>query len=436
MILQILSIFGNENERLEVKPLIPQLINLAGWQNLRFMKGMFLSLLLFMMVSCSMHHSPLTTEFPDAKLKDIYTLDIYRDMEKIHILLSGVDQASNEIALKYLFSEDAGESWSEAVTVNNGLSAVKKSRRGNDFQIAASGDHLMTVWQAEGSVPWAGVLVVAESSDRGKTWRKIASPVSKEYAMIDQGYFDLSADVLGNFHIVWLDDREENGNFQVLRYAKLSAGSAASGWQAYQQLDASVCTCCWTAIDTDNMAGVHVLFRDDVPRDMALISSGDRGSSWRKSNPVSAFNWEFVGCPHQGGNMAIAQQGGNVVIHSVIWNGSQSGPGLYYSHSLSSNMNNWKPVIPVKGETSFSGDIALIDDRKVAMVYGVGIAEQKRIEAIQSFDGGQSWSEAKILSRKGVLPSHPRLIGIEQGYRAFWTEQHQDGHSIWKMAEL
>ena len=375
-------------------------------------------------------------ELPQANLKNLYTLDVYFDRNSVHALLSGVDQKTDRVVLRHLVSDDAGKNWSLPVTVNVGLASVKRSRRGNDFQVAAYGDYVIAAWQTNGSEPWVGIISLAESYDRGKTWRRLTSPVSQKLSMIDQGYFDLTADSKGNIHMVWLDDREENGNYQGLRYARYLATDKIPQWELHSDLDQSVCTCCWTDISTDDDGSVHVLFRDDEPRDMALISSTDRGKSWEKLNRISAFNWKFVGCPHQGGGMDTVKEKGQVKIHSVIWNGSQTNPGLFYSRFNEKGSKQWLPVISVGDKTSRSGDIAVLDSETIGLVYTVGKGDKKRIEAIQSADGGNSWTKPEALTKGSLNPSHPHILATSQGFRAFWSQLRENGNSVWMMTEF
>lgn len=398
---------------------------------------LILVLLLLPLFSCSLPNKKAGVTVPNLGFDSIYTLDLYQDGQRVHLLASGQDKTNDVVSLKYVYTDNQGYHWSEAVEVNQPIAPVKKSVRGNDFQIAVNGPNIVAAWQTVGSVPWAGVITLAISNDHGLTWRRLESPISDDFSMIDQGYFDLAADNKGYFHLTWLDDRDENGNYQVLRYARLAAEQPKPRWAFYKELDDSVCTCCWTKVVTDKQAAVNVLFRDDKPKDMVLLRSGNRGESWQAADTIAAFNWDFIGCPHQGGSLVVVSSEDKKVMHSIIWNGSQEnlGAGLYYSRLLA-NETKWSTAMPIKKQITFSGDIAAQDDQNIAMVYRTGTGRQKRIEMTRSMDAGNTWSEPKQISSSGTLPSHPRLLGNAHGYLVFWTAKSANGDTRMRIAKI
>jgi len=393
--------------------------------------GAFLSLALYLM---ALSQANAVEFFPDAGFKTIQSLDVYAEKNTIHALYSGLDKKTEKPLVKYLHSLDAGKTWSEPVTVNTGISSVKPARRGNDFQVAAFGNKVMAIWKTKGGEPWTGKIVVALSRDFGNSWARIDSPVSEKYAKVDQGYMDVTADLNGKFHFVWLDDREEAGNSQGLRYASFLDNQQDAVWREHNDLAASVCTCCWSKIEADSIGSVHVLYREDKPRDMNLISSFDGGKSWQKSSVVWPFGWQFTGCPHQGGGLVITRLEGKDVLHAVIWNGKTSNRGLFYSQS--NGQGNWAPVIRIGNDSSTSGDIAVIGNDQLGIVYTAGDSEKKQVLLRVSGDGGKSWSKELKLTRDGVDASHPKIVGTEDGFRVFWTEWLDNGDAIGMMSVL
>lgn len=387
---------------------------------------LFICIAIFLSSCSQIRPIKITQDFAVSKLQTVHTLDVYADNNVIHTLLSGIDSNSQQLAVRYMNSSDAGETWSTPVTVNEHISGVKKSKRGNDFQVAASGKTVMAVWSTQGGEPWVGIISAALSLDMGQTWHKIPSPVSNDYSTINQGYYDLTADSQGKFYISWLDDREESGNTQGLRYASFQTDS--STWIDQSNLEPTSCTCCWSSMTTDTNGAVHVLYRDDSPRDMMLVSSFDGGQSWQNPQSVWDFNWTFMGCPHQGGGLATAEVNGKTNIHTVIWNGSEDKRGLYYRRLKLTGAND-TPIIPLGDDSSVSGGIATIDDR-VGLIYVTGTAENKRVVVKLSDDNGQSWQEDQALTTLGSKPSHPRIVGTPEGFRFFWTEWQDDGRAV------
>lgn len=384
------------------------------------------SICLCLLSSCASIAPVNTTQTQlNTGLKTVHTFDVYVENNTIHSLFSGLDKNSKELTLNYISSQDSGKTWSSPLTVNKNISPVKKSKRGNDFQIAAHGKTVMAAWQTQGGEPWTGIISTAISYDAGNSWHNTFSPVDKKHSKIDQGYFDLAADSQGNFHLVWLDDREEIGDTQVLRYAKFHPKD--NKWQYRKELESSACTCCWGRISSDVSENIHVLFRDDNPRDMMLTSSFDLGKTWQQSQSVWAFDWQFVGCPHQGGGLVTTKVNGESILHSIVWNGDESKRGLYYQQS---SQENSPPPIQIGTDKSQSGDIAAMTPNHLGVVYTNSDIERKRVVTQFSVDGGKSWSSALQLTNDQATPSHPRIIATRKGFKFFWTEWLENGDAV------
>ncbi len=393
----------------------------------------FIIAMLFLPSCALLSHKTPVQRVINTGLKTVHTLDVYAEKNTIHALFSGLD-SSQKLALKYITSLNAGKTWSAPISVNRKLAPLKKSKRGNDFRIAAYGSKVMAVWQSKGGEPWTGKIAVALSSDFGKTWQQIASPISDQYEKIDQGYFDLTADNQGQFHIVWLDDREEAGNTQALRYARYSDQSG-NAWESHKTLELTACTCCWTSIIADKKNDLHVLYRDDSPRDMKIISSFNNGNSWQKSKTAGSFGWKFIGCPHQGGGLAGTQTDGKTILHSALWNGKADSRGIYYSQ-FEPNKDKIAVLLPIGDNNSASGDIAALDNSHLGIAYTAGDFESKSVTAKFSGNGGLSWSNEQRLTGDSAEPSHPRIIATPSGFRFFWTEWQENGDAVAIISEL
>ena len=360
---------------------------------------------------------------PGGELEDIRSLDVYVENNKtLHLLLAGIRKGHAEPAVYYTHSADGGYSWSTLIEVRAGNGPPTESKRGNDLQIAATGKQVVAIWQTTGQFPGNGVLVSALSSDRGEHWEPGPNP-SDDETPSDHGYMDLLVDDLGDFHLVWFDDREETGSYNGLRYTK--SNDEGRHWQPNLTLDDKTCTCCWGRIVQDpNGTALNVLYRDADPRDMAMARSETRGNQWRRMGPVGAFQWEFIGCPHNGGGLAVTRHGDQLVFHSVVWTGSERQPGLYYLRSMDYG-RSWNHLSRLGGESALHGDIAAGTNRVVAVWDAIG-ADGSTIFTAHSPDGGQSWTEARRLSTPGASGTHPRVVATASGFMVFWTERRVD----------
>lgn len=358
-------------------------------------------------------------------LSDISSFDVYVDNSQVvHLIASGKRAATDRhTVIRYTRSEDGGQHWIEAVNIDR--FPTVSGKRGNDIQLAASGRHLLTIWQTEGELPGMGPMMTAVSSDYGKSWHKSANP-----AMDDQGnqaYIDVIADQHGSFHVIWLEDPEESGH-QSLRYARST--DHGKHWSPPTTLDESTCSCCWNTLALSSRNQLHVLYRDMVPRDMLLMQSGDGGQTWRKVSIAGEFQWYFEGCPHIGGGLKSVESNGFTHLHDIVWTGAEERAGLY--HVISSNHGQSWSTPRKLGEMATTGDIAALagpHPETLAAVWNEIESGGTSILLSQSANGGHSWSTPQRLSNPRYSPTHPRLVATRHGFLALWTEKNTSNTS-------
>ena len=369
--------------------------------------------------------SPLAADAVD--FQAITGFDIYVDQGNLHAVITAQAANSKQTLIGYLHSEDGGQSWSAVQNIGAAFNLPVESKLGNDIQIASSGKRRVVIWQTTGEIPGMGPLVTIYSNDDGQTWQRGSNPTGAE---IDQSHHDLAADVQGNFHLVWLDDREENA-YQGLRYAR----SADSGqhWQLSQTLDQSSCSCCWNRLLVNDQGQVNALYRDMEFRDMALAQSTNNGETWQRLSTVGEFNWKFEGCPHNGGGISQAKDG---EIHSVIWTGAENQAGMYHLQSADNGKSWSQPQAVAAGSGAFHGDIAALDSQRVAMIWDAMGPEGSTVMLADSMDNGKLWSTPLLLSTVGISASYPRIVATKNGWLALWTEQQADKTKHWLSAVI
>jgi hypothetical protein len=370
----------------------------------------------------------VSLRYPEAGLKEVHSLDIYVDGGVVHTLLAGTFAGRKTPVLRYLRSEDGGGTWSDPSEIKSDVAPPTVSRRGNDVQLAAFGEQIVAVWQTPGKFPGMGPMVSAFSGDGGRTWE----PGSNPSAQGDQGYMDLVADRLGDFHLVWLDDREERGS-PGLRYAKSIDGGRH--WSPTLTLDDMTCTCCWTRLSVSPQGVLYVLYRDAEPHDMALAEARSPIMDWHRVGLVGDFNWHFTGCPHAGGGLAGAGHTDPLTLHSVVWTGNERERGMYYLRSSDGGWS-WTPPMRLGDPQALHGDVAVLDPGRIAIVWDSLEAEDPAILASVSADGGQTWSAPQRLSAPVGLATHPRVVAFPLGFLALWTEQRPNGSRVWATARL
>lgn len=368
--------------------------------------------------------SPLGHRFAG---QNVLSFDVYPEDGVLHALVALATAKPNQPYIAYLRSDDGGMNWSNPIDVGRYASGTLESGAGNDVQIAVYGTNLMAIWQVTGEIPGMGPLQTVFSHDGGKSWVPGANPTGSE---TDQSHPDLLADHTGRFHLVWLDDRDENG-YQGLRYARSS--SLGQHWELAQTIDESTCSCCWNRLALGLDGRLNALYRDMEPRDMALASSEDAGKTWRRISTVGEFNWIFDGCPHNGGALVW---GGGQTWHGLVWTGVENQAGLYYVRSTD-NGNSWSKPCAMDGKSlAFHSDMAVVGDGHLLAIWDAMGPGGSAVMISESFDQGEHWSDARRISALGISATFPRAVKTPFGVLAMWIEQKPGEAKQWVVAVL
>jgi len=357
----------------------------------------------------------------------VHSLDVFTDGRALHLLVAEYSSGTNPPALLYQRSADAGRTWSKPVRVDTGAKPPRSPSRGMDAQIAAVGKNLIALWGTHGEgYMGSGPMVTALSDDGGKTWRPGPNPAD-DGLNTGHAYADLASDSQGALHLVWLDSRDGK---QGLRYARSTDGGRT--WSKNLTLKKETCECCWNTLAVSGNT-VHVLFRDKSPRDMAMVSSFDGGLTWGKPAVAGGFGWEFQGCPHVGGGLALPLSGEGS-LHALVWTGLAEKSGVYHLRSTNRG-TTWQPPQRIGPVDARRSDIAVRDRALVAALEIVADGESA-VFAAKSVDGGVTWSAPQRLSASGVSASYPRVIAVRGGFRVFWTEAAPQGVGKWNSARF
>lgn len=360
---------------------------------------------------------------PAAQRLGVHSLDVYADGDAIHLLTADY-QADGRPFLMHQRSTDGGQTWTSPSRADVGPVAPSSPHRGMDAQIAAAGDKLVCVWMTKGTGLFdSGPMATAISQDGGKSWWPGPNPAD-DGLTTGHSFTDICADASGVFHLVWLDSRDGR---QGLRYARSIDGGKT--WQKNQTLKTDTCECCWNKLAA-SPNGPLVLFRDKKPRDMALLSSNDGGDKWNKQAIVGKFSWDFTGCPHVGGGLAVESLGKKTMLHSAVWTGMPEKSGTYYVSSKNGGRSWGKPQ--KQGSSSARRADIAAGTKGVAMVWEESGDGEVAIVIAKSTDGGKSWSEPARINEAGANAAYPRILATAVGFRVFWTELPADGRGVWK----
>jgi hypothetical protein len=163
---------------------------------------------------------------------------------------------------------------------------------------------------------------------------------------------------------------------------------------------------------------------------MALGVVDAKTREWTRLSTVGAFNWDFPGCPHIGGGLAIKASRGGPEIHAVVGTRKKDDAGVYHLKSADGG-KTWTKPQRLGDESATHADVALSRGGKVAAVWDMTDPEANdgslAIYVAESSDGGVNWSPSRRLSTPHLSASHPRVVSTKSGFVAFWTERGEGG---------
>jgi len=380
------------------------------------------------------HHKHSNAAEKSAAGKSIQSLDVFVEGRNLHLLVGGYDERKKATSFHYLFSPNGGLTWPKEVKIRSKKGAKPlRPQCGRDAQIAAANGTVIAAWTAEGDgFMNSGPLVTAVSRNGGKKWKQGPNPADDE-SNEGHSYIDIQTDQDGNFHLVWLDGRSGK---QGLQSATLLSAEV-NEWLPNVTVDSQTCECCWNRLIVSPEGELYTLYRDKDPRDMALASSRNVGRSWKRLSTVGEFDWQFEGCPHVGGGLAIAPKNSWVNdkprIYSLVWSGEEEHAGLHFFVSKDGG-KTWGSEKQLGDKTAKHADLAVSENGIITAVWDSFQDGQKVIWVSRATKGGKDWSEPLIFSDPENFATHPKVVATPFGIRVFWTEKDKDSNSYaWKM---
>lgn len=369
---------------------------------------------------------------PQGKGKGVLALDVSVDRNRpespIDLLFAEQAVGDETAHLFYQRSADEGKSWSDPVKVDEGTSAPFSTHRGLDPQVASHGDQLVAVWMTPGTDQWgSGPMTTARSDDRGVTWTTGPNPAD-DGLTTGHGFIDLMADHDGIFHLVWLDSRDKK---QGLRYARSEDGGKS--WSKNLTIQQGTCECCRNTLALGDNGEIAVLYRDHNPRDMKIASSLDHGKTWSAGKTAGTFGWEFEGCPHAGGGLAIAVpiagQSGPGDRHAVVWTGATDRTGVYAVSQIAGEST--ESITQLGLSTASYPDLAIWKGNTLAAVWVERESEGSPVRCAMKRSDQDAWQAPIVLDQAASSATHPLVVPLPSGFRVFWTES-PDGQGQWK----
>lgn len=357
----------------------------------------------------------------------VCSLDVSASGGKIHLLLARKrENAPGAPDITHQFSVDWGETWSAPKIVNADAPPPHSLHRGSDARIVTAGSQLMAVWTSKGTDKWgSGPLATALSGDGGMTWNAGPNP-SDDGRTDGHGFVAADASPNGAFHLAWLDNR---GDRRGLRYAESRDGGWK--WSSNVTVVPRTCECCWNSILSMEDGCAAILFRAVEPRDMALAITRDYGQNWSSPTVVGRFGWDLKACPHVGGALARTSLHGRNRLHAVVWTAQQGAAGVYCLHSDDMG-HSWGSPRRMGHSRANHPHMAANSRGFIAAAWDAeGTDGITRVWMCISRSEGETWSVPTCVSNAEKNSEHPRIVGVADGFRIFWTEKSKSESAEW-----
>lgn len=346
----------------------------------------------------------------------VKSFDVEARGSTVHLLYTAPGRSEHYSGIYFIRSIDGGETWSAPVAADEGSNPTHHPSYTNAPQVASHGDRMVAVWTTKGTgFMGRGPMASACSKDAGSTWDPGPRPWKTD-DLGGQAFLDLAADDEGVFHLVWLGKRSDDQKLKSLMYAK-SVDDGAT-WSEPLDVDDATCECCWNRLSLDSGGNLYTIYRDIDPRDMSAAKIERDGSEWNSLGRVGAFDWQFNGCPHVGGDLVAWPNDTSTSLHAMVWTGKDESEGVYYVRSLDDGAN-WEAPQRV-GEMSKFPDIAGSAAGVLARVWDT--ADEGIVYVSLSCDDGSTWSDALALSNPDDRSDHPSVVAVGDEFRIFWSE--------------
>lgn len=273
-------------------------------------------------------------------------------------------------------SHDGGEHWMSATTLSAPDSTVTTSAE-NAPQLATHGMYAFALWQQKSDT--AGTqLMEARATGMGTPPQATVvtdkPATDKSYA----GFATLAVAPNGDVYAAWLDGRDNTsastGTFNV--YLARSTDHGAT-FQHNVRVATLACPCCRPSVAIAADGTVYVAYRHVYPdneRDIAVVTSTDRGEHFGQPVRVANDRWKLYGCPESG---PVATVQGSKLI--VAWHTAAGGhPGIRLAASGDKGRTFSKELFVSKGISNANHPyLSMADDGTIAVIFSGRQAAQK-----------------------------------------------------------
>jgi hypothetical protein len=348
-------------------------------------------------------------------------------------------------------SRDSGSTFGQPVQVNQ---VAGDARLGGEFpprvaigpRTDADVPGIVVLWTTRGE---ATEIKAARSVDGGTTFDP---PVVLQSAGAagDRGWPAVAVDEQARLHALWLDhrgpaaDRGGAGHASHQRGAQhdgvamaqksgLYYASAGDEITGERELAAGVCYCCKTALASGAGGELYAAWRHVYPgnlRDIAFMTSADRGRSFSAPVRVSEDGWAINGCPDDGPAIAAGSDGAVHIVWPTVVDDPTPRGALFYASTRDGSHFTPRVRVPTLGGPKPSHpQIAVGRDGRVFVAWDEAVSGERVAAAreirLQS-DRAPEFGGVVRLSPASAM--YPVLAATDEGLLAVWTSGEDPSH--------
>ena len=329
------------------------------------------------------------------------------------------------------WSKDQGQTFSAPVQVNSQAQHIQTKDEDRPQIVVDRSGHVYVGYSAYSTLPWT--IWVSMSRDGGEHF---SVPVLLSDKAKEARHYQLKLAVspTDRLYAFWHDDRANpdgsKGAGNELYFATAQQPAGLDGL-VNQKLLGGQCECCRVAVAFDGEAQPLMLARFVYPgsiRDHGLLRSRGNGKEWSNWR-VTFDDWRIEACPEHGPAFTISGEGG---YHMAWFTQGPIRQGLFYARSMDRGQHFSAPV-------SF-GDLNRLPSHPDVIVLGNRVVLTWRefdgasttVSVMQSQDGGQSWSAAKLLAQTAGEADFPFLLSNGQAIFLSWNTQ-AEGYRLMRL---
>ncbi|MGH2610478.1 MAG: hypothetical protein ACRDHF_15465, partial [Tepidiformaceae bacterium] len=223
--------------------------------------------------------------------------------------------------------------------------------------------------------------------------------------------------------LVWLDGREmklagpadEGEGDMTLRFATLTSGGRLG---AEALLDARTCECCQTSL-ARTAGGLVVAYRDRSPeeiRDIAVVRLAN--GTWTSPLRVAADEWHYPGCPVNG--PALSAAGDTVAI--AWFTAAANQPRVFAAFSFDGGATWGAPLRVDGGGPVGRVDVELLNDGSATVTWLETRGAQTDVRARRVRSDGRASRPWRVSESSDARSSgFPRLLRVGEEILVAWT---------------